>query len=522
MSRTRRFLGGIGSAYANQVAVTVIGLWLTPFLLRRLGPHDYGLWLTATQVIMYLTLLDLGVLALLPRETAYAVGRSSGAHDTPDLRDVVGRTAGLMVWQMPIIAIVAVGVLWCLPASWSDLQFPLALVLAGFVLTYPLRIFQAMLQGLQDLAFVGGLQLAAWLLGVALTIQFVRTGWGITALAAGALLTQLTLLGGCAVRVGMRYTGALPRRLPATRWRETTPHIQKALWVSLSQLAQVLLYGTDLLLVAWLFGPAAVVPYACTQKLISVLANQPQVLTQAAAPALSELRMGASREKLFSVTSALSLALMLASGAVVTVVLAVNHAFVSWWVGPGQYGGLVLTAVFLTAMLVRHWNTALVYSLFSFGHERRLSLTTLADGAVTLILSLVLARVVGAIGVPLGFLGGALVVSIPANLTALARHTGVSCATFTSTLRPWALRLMILVPLAAAANLLVTPTGVVPVISLLLLAASAYTAMMAPVALQPPLGEYVRQTMAPLLERFDRGTRAPQPALLPRDPGPLV
>ena len=522
MSRTRRFLGGIGSAYANQVAVTVIGLWLTPFLLRWLGPHDYGLWLTATQVIMYLTLLDLGVLALLPRETAYAVGRSSGAHDTPDLRDVVGRTAGLMVWQMPVIALVAVGVLWCLPAAWDDLYVPLALVLAGFVLTYPLRIFHAMLQGLQDLAFVGGLQLAAWLLGVVVTIQFVRTGWGITALAAGALVTQITLLGGCAVRVGLRYSGAVPRRLPATRWRETTPHIQRALWVSLSQLAQVLLYGTDLLLVAWLFGPEFVVPYACTQKLISVLANQPQVLTQAAAPALSELRMGASREKLFSVTSALSLALMLASGAVVVVVLAVNRAFVSWWVGPGQYGGLVLTAVFLTAMLVRHWNTALVYSLFSFGHERRLSLTTLADGAVTLLLSLILARAFGAIGVPLGFLGGALLVSIPANLTALARHTGVSRVTFTSTLRPWALRLLILVPIAAAANLLVTSVGIVPVMCLLVLAGSAYLALMAPVALRPPLGEYVRGAIAPLLERLDRGAPAASTALLPRDPGPLV
>ena len=126
----------------------------------------------------------------------------------------------------------------------------------------------------------------------------------------------------------------------------TSTHLTRAFWVSVSQIAQVLLYSTDVLIVAWIFGPVTVVPYACTQKLIAVLANQPQILTQTAAPALSELRMGASQTKLFSVTSSLSLALMLGSGAVLVVVLAINRAFVSWWVGPDQYGGAVLTALF--------------------------------------------------------------------------------------------------------------------------------------------------------------------------------
>ena len=79
MTRTGRFLRGLSVGYTSQVLTTLVGLWLTTFLLSRLGQVDYGLWLVATQVLSYLLLLDLGIVALLPRETAFATGGRCGA-----------------------------------------------------------------------------------------------------------------------------------------------------------------------------------------------------------------------------------------------------------------------------------------------------------------------------------------------------------------------------------------------------------------------------------------------------------
>ena len=76
MSRARRILGGTSIAYAHQAIIVVVGLWLTPFLLRRLGQQQLGLWLVAGQVLGYLALMDLGVIAMLPREVAFACGQS--------------------------------------------------------------------------------------------------------------------------------------------------------------------------------------------------------------------------------------------------------------------------------------------------------------------------------------------------------------------------------------------------------------------------------------------------------------
>lgn len=504
MSRTRRFVGGISAGYAHQAVVVAVGLWLTPFLLERLGSHDYGLWLTATQLIAYLTLLDVGVLALLPRETAYATGRAGGVQHASDLPDVVARTARIVLLQMPLIALAAWAAWWFLPTRWQALETPLAILLAAFVLAYPLRIFQAVLQGLQDLAFVGGAQLAAWATGTIVSVGLVLLGWKLGALAAGAAATQVLTLAACSWRLASICPAAIPRRLPAVPWTATREYLGRALWISVGQLAQVMLYSTDMLIVAWFFGPVTVVPYACTQKLISVLSNQPQILTQAAAPALSELRMGGSREKLLSVTSSLSLALMLGSGAVVTLVVAINRAFVSWWVGPDQFGGLVLTCVFAAAMLARHWATSLVYSLFSFGHERRIALTSLSDGAVTLILSLGLARSIGVIGVPLGFLGGALLVSIPAHLSALSREVGETPLSFARALTPWGVRLAVLLPIAAGGNLFVRSGSILAILLAAGVMSVLYAALMLPVALRPPLGEYVRRALAPLSGLFGR------------------
>ena len=77
MSRTRRILGGTTFGYLHQAAIVLVGLWLTPFLLRQVGQHEYGLWLVVGQLLGYLTLLDLGVLAILPREVAFASGRAN-------------------------------------------------------------------------------------------------------------------------------------------------------------------------------------------------------------------------------------------------------------------------------------------------------------------------------------------------------------------------------------------------------------------------------------------------------------
>ena len=82
----------------------------------------------------------------------------------------------------------------------------------------------------------------------------------------------------CRRRRAMRDCSPISRRDAAAvglrRRMSAKGYVARSLWVAVSQTAQVLLNGTDVMIIGALLGPAAVVPYACTGKLIA-RAGQP-------------------------------------------------------------------------------------------------------------------------------------------------------------------------------------------------------------------------------------------------------
>jgi O-antigen/teichoic acid export membrane protein len=289
--------------------------------------------------------------------------------------------------------------------------------------------------------------------------------------------------------------GAMARgRVPDRVWR--------GLWISVSQVAQVLLNGTDMLLIGTLLGPSAVVVYSCTGKLLLLLGNQPQLFMQMAAPALSELRATASRDRLFQLSTAMSQAMLLGTGAIACVVLAVNEGFVAWWVGPERFGGTLLTGVLLLALILRHWNDALSYTLFSLGHERRLALTSIADGLVTVGAMLVLIPRFGMPGAALASVAGLVLVSLPSKLGALAREEGVPVLAAVAPLGPWAARLAALALAVAAAAAAWTPRGVVPVAVTGAVVSTVYLLGMRGVLASPLIGPRVAAALEPGVRRL--------------------
>jgi O-antigen/teichoic acid export membrane protein len=497
MSRTRPFLQGVGFGYANQFLVTVVGLWLTPFLLHRIGQEQFGLWLVGGQILTYLGLADLGIVALLPRATAYATGRARSIEAaTLDLPEIIGHTAGIVIYQTIFVAIASIAVWVLMPAEWFLLRLPLGLVMATFVLTFPLRIFQAVLQGLQQFSFLGKLVTASWLIATAITILLVFAAAGLYALAIGWVAGQVFTTSACYLYLRSRFPDVLPRRLPNVSVLKMVTQIRQGLWVSVAQLAQALVNGTDLLIIGRVLGPLAVVPYACTGKLVTVLSNQPQMLMQTAGPGLSEMKMAESRQKLFQVCTALTHGVLIISGAVVCTVLIVNQGFVSWWVGAGQYGGVALTVLLLLTMFLRHWNTTAVYAIFCFGYERQISVTTLLDGLVTTCAAIAFVREFGLVGAPIGSILGVCTVSLPANLSALARENGVTLIILIKSLWPWFGRFALLLIATLSVARIYQPHGFFTIAITVVATATAYGLVMLPIALQGPLGIYVRPQLS--------------------------
>jgi O-antigen/teichoic acid export membrane protein len=494
VTRTHRFLGGLGLGYFYLGLVTVVGLWLTPFLLGRIGQHDYGLWLITTQILGYLMLLDLGVVALAPRETAFATGRALGGAPDGDVAATLARFRRVVRWQVPMTAVAATGAWWFVVTAWPELRWPLGVILAAFIVAFPFRLYNAALQGLQDLAFLGKVQLYAWAAGTSVTIVLVLAHVGLEALAAGWVVTQAVSAIACGVRIRRHHPQVWTPAKSRVTWDEVRGLFGRSGWISLGQVGQVFLNGSDILVLGALLGPAATVPYACTGKLIAVLANHPQLLMQTAAPALAEMRVAAARERLVRVALALMRAMLVISGGVACLVLAMNETFVTWWVGPAQFAGRGLTALLVAAMLVRHFATTMTYALYSFGHERRLSLTALADGvvAVGVTAGLLAFTSLGLWSAAIGSLAGVALVNIPATGRALTRELGIGFPRLLGSLRGWAVRFAAATAVCVAGARLLRPEGLAGLAAGGLAVGVVYAAVMFPLALEPPLGHYVR------------------------------
>jgi O-antigen/teichoic acid export membrane protein len=493
MPRARQFTYSVALGFLGQAIVMTTGLWLTPFLLHRLGPQQFGLWIVGQQLLVYLTLLDIGVIALLPRETAYASGRDHAASELPRL---IARTFRIVLLQTPLVGVLAALVCWWVSFRWRDLRTPVAMAAIPFVLLFPTRIFRAVLEGLQDLAFIGWSYLGSWAIGLAVTVAMILSMHGLTALAAGWAVSQLLDATVCFTRLRLRF----PHTLQVAQSSEPRPsasgsireQFSRGLWVSVSQIAQVLIYGTDAAIVGRLFGAAAVVPYTCTGKLIGVLSNQPQHIIRAAEPGLSQMRVQEGKKRLAEVTGTLSLAMLLASGMVVSVALAVNPSFVRWWVGPRFYSGLLLTLLFALSMALRHLNITAIYTLFAFGHERLIAITNLTDGVLSTVFSIFLAwRMHSPVGVVLGSILSTACVLLFGNARKLAGELGVPLRDLVRPLGGWFWRMLVAGGAACLIGAFLTGGNPVQIALAGALAAAIYTALMFPVAFNSGLRPYI-------------------------------
>jgi O-antigen/teichoic acid export membrane protein len=500
VSRTRRYLGGIVWSYVNMAVVLVVGLWLTPFYLRHLTAERYGLWLVGAQVLACLLLFDFGVVSIVPREIAYATGRSGGVTG-PELPEIVSDALHIALWQTPLVLLAAVAAWVGLPERWAPLAGPLGWVLAVFVVLFPLRLAPALLQGLQDLAFLSRLQMSGWIVSTAISLLLVLQGLGLAALAAGWIAGQIVTAVAAIVRLRVKYRAALPVTVRPTGWVRARAYLSRGSWVSVSQVAQVLLSGTDVLILGLVLGPVPVVVYACTGKLVAVLANQPQVITQAAAPALAELRTGATPERLRSVSAALTQAMLFVSGLIVCAVIAANRPFVTWWVGPEQFGGVRLTLLLALVMLLRHWSTTMVYTLFAFGRERRIAMTSIADGLLTAGGALVLVHAIGVEGAPVASLIGVSAVSIPLHLRALTKDLSIGLGDVFAW-REWAWRFLVAAGASLALGLAVSDASFVQAALAAVLATSAYLLLTFRPVLASPLGPYLVAVAPAWTRRF--------------------
>ncbi len=497
MSRTRSFFSGAFFAYVYQACAMLVGLWLTPFYIRVLGQKDYGIWLVGLQVLTFLLLVDFGLVGIIPRDVAHANGLEKSEPGSDKLALLVSQASKVVLFQTLIVTLVAFAVYFLRPSD-PGLRGPAGLVLAVFVVSYPLRLFPAILQGLQDLKFLGHLRIWLWALSAGIIVILLLLGARFYALACGWCLQQLAH----DLIAFVRLRRLRPDLVSLDGWKKSGPMqwrwLLRGFWVSVSQTAYSMLTGADLLIIARFLGPASVVVYSCTAKLVNILQNQPQILASTALPGLSQMKTSESRERVLQTTTSLTQAMLLLVGAVFCIVLAVNRQFITLWLGSQFFGGMMLTGLLVVNYLFRQIDNTLGLALFALGYEKFSAIRCLLDAVVSVALASILVGRWGINGVVFGFLASAVFVALPIDAFLFVREFKISVFELLRPYIPYLWRVALIGSLAVVVMIRLDSPSVFTVAGTVVLVGLAYLLLALPHAWRTPLGAYLQTALTTL------------------------
>jgi O-antigen/teichoic acid export membrane protein len=501
VSRVRRAAVAASFSYLQYALAIASGIVLVPLTLHYVGARAYGLWLASGELLAYAAMVDLGVVGVLPWMLAEADGRG----DRDRMRGLV--VNGLAVGVAGSIGLgVLAGVLWLvLPSALAlgsadrqALGGPLAILVLTTMVVFPLRVFSAVVTGLQDVAFAGAVAVAQNLLVIVVTVLLLANGYGILALAGAAALSSLLSVVAAVVR-----TSRIAPDLLAGWPRPSTDMIR----VLLSNGVGVWLgaFGWQLaashgLVIAALGRPEWVAVWACTSKLTSMATQLTWVVPDAGLVGLAQVhgeRPDVGRVRPLVLTL-LRLHLLLAGGAACGL-LVFNPAFVARWVGADLFGGLALNALLAVGIVSSSLAHGVLTASAVVGHRLRVGAVTLAAGLLQVACALGLGLAWGLPGVALASLLVALGLVVPIGVRLLGPATALTAAAaWRELVRPWGVRAAPLLFLSGACGLLSRRLGVPGTLALGATLGLAYVWHLRPMYVGLPFDERVGRWLVSL------------------------
>ncbi len=400
-------IAGTISKYALQITNIATGFFLMPFTVHHLGHSEYGLWMLVASLTYYFQLLDMGY--------GNGVVRHIIDADRRGRVDEVNEIVSTFLWIYGAIgaaALVIVGAMiaWVIPRfpnltpdQVRTAQVLLAILGARVAIGFPMTVFGAVTNARQAFVPNNLITIGTVLISAVVTYVVLESGHGLLMLVA--CTTTVNMLG----YVGYTWTAYRvfpglkvgPRLFSRTLWRDVTAF---SIYLFIIQIAVQVSFNIDNIVVGAFLGTAAVAVYTVGLRLSEYqrrLCDQfsgmmfPVVMafgTDGNTAALRQTLIEGSR-----------VGFMLVAGATVCLV-GFGGPLIEHWMGPGFEGSVAPFIVLAIASVLIVSEAAVSNVLIAVGRHRFLAWAWLGEAAVNLVLSVLLVRRFGLLGVAVGTL----------------------------------------------------------------------------------------------------------------------
>jgi O-antigen/teichoic acid export membrane protein len=367
-------------AYSVGIAI-VSGVLLVPLYLRHIPSGLYGAWQASGNVLMWMTMLDPGLSAVLQQRVA----ESYGAKDTKAVSEWIASglwiTAGivLLLFVVGMTCSVFLGSWMNLPSGVDQHQLSSAFrwSVAGNALMILSFSVTSANQGLQSGMGIGLIYVGVTMLRLVLVLVLVTSGFGLYAIAVPSVAMGLLLFMGSYAYMRRR----LQREDIPFTW---TPRRLKALGAllsvtSLGRCATLVANNVDLFLVARILGPESVNVLRLTRtapEMSRMLVERPIAAVQ---PSLSHLLGSGGTDRAREILLRMLRLIVWLLGLLIGGFVVFNRDFMRLWVGEAFYAGTSINLLLVAAFLVSVGTSMLSNLCFSAGEIRGTSLAGFAQ-----------------------------------------------------------------------------------------------------------------------------------------------
>jgi O-antigen/teichoic acid export membrane protein len=422
-------IAGTVTKYLVLVLNIGVGVVLMPFTVRHLGQTDYGLWMLVASLTTYFQLLDLGYGNGVVRHLVEADRRGDAAD--------VNRIASTFVCVYAAIAVVACAVIAIMvgfvvprfphlsPPQVRVAQWLLAILGTRVAIGFPLTVFGAVTNARQGFVLNNVVASATVVANALCTYAVLQSGGGLVTLVASTTAINIAGYAGyawTAYRV-MPELHIRPSAFSASRWRDVTSF---SLYLFVINIAGQISFNIDNVVIGAFLGPGSVAVYTIALRLAEYQRRLCDQFSGMLFPVAMAFGADGDRDALKrTLVEGNRIAMTLVAGASVCLI-GFSGPLIVDWMGPAFASSVAPFDILAIAGVIVVSQAASSNVLIAVGRHRIVTGIWIAEAAVNLLVSVVLVRRIGLVGVAIGTLVPLVVGHFMVMLTSACRAVGIS------------------------------------------------------------------------------------------------
>ncbi len=385
------FLKGLSSSYLQFAIVTIVGLWLTPYVLTFLSKAEYGVFAIFIDLIAWIALIEI----------TNGVMQSKLAHyyGTDKLYEAK-KLASSAFWSQSVVAILILIISITLSFNLElivDLKEPIPYLKEAFILIAIAssidlvgRTYASIIVASKRIYIDNFINIFIFLFRVALMVMFLQAGYQILSLAIANLITSII-----AVFIKLYRVNKLGFSFPIHPKNISMEKISflysNGKWFTLGSLAGLLIFNIDRIIAGKVLGLEVVTIYIITLKLYDLSEKMLAKVIGISRPFIGDLYAKKEYKKLSELFIFMDQIYTFLAWGVGFGVLVLSSWFIEWWVGPGFYGGDLLSFfMFLNFALQAMVMPKRAFLASTLYEVKKQNVVRLMEGIFNLILSIIL------------------------------------------------------------------------------------------------------------------------------------